>query len=577
MPDGVQIPGGPVFIGFPQPPDVPCDPSGDGWRGPPGPAGPQGVPGMDGGALSGLVNVTEHGAAGDGVTDDTAAIQSVLNTYAGKATVFIPWTPTSYRTSKLTIPANTSLLLHGKLFALSGLVSGYIDIINVSNVSIAGYGSIDANGPSQTAVGGMAGMAVANSTNIRVSGIGITNAFHWNMNVTQSSNVVFYGVTITKGGAANEFAAGSDDCWLTNCTIDGTGLGDYAFCFYGGVTNSGASGNLVRNAGAGTSFSPPGIGILSDGTAPAANSPPCVNILIANNIVHGCGAAGISCFDVASPTGVHSGIIISNNRCYNNNQIGGTANIADIYIDSTTDISITGNQLSGNGTSAISGAIGIYIGPNASHVSIMGNQIYDVGQGQTNGAGIWIAGANYVYVGGNYIYDNQTTPTMQYAIIGAPGTHCSLIGNFFDRPYNFGAAIDTVSANVINGAWTVGALGSGDVHSAINVSVGSRGSLQYQVNGLGRWFVGTDGTAEPGAGSNGGSNYVVSAVNDAGNALIGLPALTINRATGKVTLAVAPTITTLPANAANDAAAASAGVAIGGMYRSGSTLMIRVA
>ena len=37
MPDGVQIPGGPVFIGFPQPPDVPCDPTGDGWRGPPGP------------------------------------------------------------------------------------------------------------------------------------------------------------------------------------------------------------------------------------------------------------------------------------------------------------------------------------------------------------------------------------------------------------------------------------------------------------------------------------------------------------------------------------------------------------
>jgi hypothetical protein len=42
MPDGVSIPGGPVFIGFPQPADVPCDPTGDGWRGPPG---AQGVPG----------------------------------------------------------------------------------------------------------------------------------------------------------------------------------------------------------------------------------------------------------------------------------------------------------------------------------------------------------------------------------------------------------------------------------------------------------------------------------------------------------------------------------------------------
>jgi hypothetical protein len=38
-----SIPGGPAFIGLPQPPDVPCDPTGDGWRGPPGPTGPPGT------------------------------------------------------------------------------------------------------------------------------------------------------------------------------------------------------------------------------------------------------------------------------------------------------------------------------------------------------------------------------------------------------------------------------------------------------------------------------------------------------------------------------------------------------
>jgi hypothetical protein len=43
MPDGVIIPGGPSFAGTPTPPDVPCDPSGDGWRGPPGPPGPGSV------------------------------------------------------------------------------------------------------------------------------------------------------------------------------------------------------------------------------------------------------------------------------------------------------------------------------------------------------------------------------------------------------------------------------------------------------------------------------------------------------------------------------------------------------
>ena len=44
MPDGV-IPGGPSFGGHPQPPDVPCDPTGDDWRGPPGPMGPPGPAG----------------------------------------------------------------------------------------------------------------------------------------------------------------------------------------------------------------------------------------------------------------------------------------------------------------------------------------------------------------------------------------------------------------------------------------------------------------------------------------------------------------------------------------------------
>ena len=44
----VSVPGGPGFAGHPQPPDIPCDPIGDGWRGPPGPAGPEGPPGMDG-------------------------------------------------------------------------------------------------------------------------------------------------------------------------------------------------------------------------------------------------------------------------------------------------------------------------------------------------------------------------------------------------------------------------------------------------------------------------------------------------------------------------------------------------
>lgn len=55
-PVGESVPGGPSFIGNPQPPDVPCDPTGDAWRGPAGPVGPAGPAGPPG-SLSGAATL----------------------------------------------------------------------------------------------------------------------------------------------------------------------------------------------------------------------------------------------------------------------------------------------------------------------------------------------------------------------------------------------------------------------------------------------------------------------------------------------------------------------------------------
>ena len=88
---GLTIPGGPSFGGYPQPPDVPCDPTGKGWRGPPGPVGPpgpigpQGVPGVPG---SGAVN-SVAGKVGDvtlvhtDITDWATAINPATTVVAG--------------------------------------------------------------------------------------------------------------------------------------------------------------------------------------------------------------------------------------------------------------------------------------------------------------------------------------------------------------------------------------------------------------------------------------------------------------------------------------------------------------
>jgi hypothetical protein len=74
--------------------------------------------------------------------------------------------------------------------------------------------------------------------------------------------------------------------------------------------------------------------------------------------------------------------------------------------------------------------------------------------------------------------------------------------------------------------------------------------------------------ADPKSGVDTGSNFEIHAVSDVG---LDMPAaLKLDRATGRLTIKV-------PTDAVDDAAAAAAGVPVGGVYRNGSALMVRVA
>ena len=561
MPDGLSIPGGPSFIGNPQPPDVPCDPSGNGWRGPqgfPGPPGPIGPPGISGDSV---INVLDHGAMGDGVTDDTAAIQNALNAYAGKAVVFIPDTGQPYMVNPLLPPTGTDLLLHGTLKLRPGSVTntGVLFINNANNVTIRGHGALDGNGPAQTGTLGASLMSYQ-AGNLRVSGITITNAQDWPLDIRRSSNVVVSGCTLSKGTAANQFTEVSDDCWLMNCTIDGTGNGDYGFAFYGGVTNSGAIGNVVKNAGVGTASSAPGIGVLSDGTDGGPNGYLCRDIVIANNICHDNGGPGIAVLDVATPVSAHSGVVVSNNRCYNNCKIGSPpGNIADIYLDHSTGVTMTGNNISANGNSGGQVA-GIFLGPGLSHVGVFGNQISNIGQGRTDGLGIENAAANYVFVSGNHIYDAQATPTMSSSIAGNAGTHNTYVDNSSDLPTALALNPDTVVVGRTSDetAWGVTALG-------IRYNAGSAIAFGWTGSSLG---FSVDGNSEGNLVGNLNAHAVT--ISWGGSALAcavdGSPEGNILT---DVYMATRP-------NAANDAAAAAAGVPVSGAYRNGSVLQVRV-
>jgi hypothetical protein len=469
-------------------------------------------------------NVLQYGAVGDGVTNDTNAIQNCLNAFAGTATIFIPDTGNPYMVSGLLVLGGTDLLIQGTLKAMPGSAN-LLDIkAGNNNITIHGHGTLDGNAASATCISADA------SANISISDLTLQNPADWNLNVTASNHVRVNNVRLIGGNDANEFALGCDDCWITNSYIHGPS-GDIAFSFYGGVTNSGITNCEVCYGG------PGGIAVYADGTGGTAA--PCSNIVISNNIVHHHMWGGILVSSGVST--IHSNISITGNRCYNNCFTGNNW-YADISITAGKNVTITGNDVNNIG-SGNAGSCGIEVGALSSYVTITGNSIWNIGVGSNlGGTGITLNHAPHVSCVGNHIYDSQTTPTTLIAFGGATGPNNVIVGNRIDSSVSSGLGLgtsacvlapDTVVANAINGVWTVGAPIGGDVHSAISAGAGWHATTAYLINGLQRWFVGTDGSAE--SGSNTGSNFAINSVNDAGNALIAAP-FRINRDNGLVSI-----------------------------------------
>ena len=76
------------------------------------------------------VNVKDFGAAGDGITNDTVAIQSCISSNAGKS-IFFP--DGGYVISSLTVPANTVLVSFSGI--ATGQTSGSVRLIQTGDES----------------------------------------------------------------------------------------------------------------------------------------------------------------------------------------------------------------------------------------------------------------------------------------------------------------------------------------------------------------------------------------------------------------------------------------------------------
>lgn len=380
-----------------------------------------------------MINVLAFGAKGDGVTDDTSAIQSVLNTYAGKAMVFVPDTGQPYVMGPLNVPTSTDLRLNGTLRVRAN-GGTLMNIVNgVHDVTIRGSGTIDCNGANQTS-GNQAGIYLYQASDVQVSGITVKNSINWNVNVVQSSHVRFDAVSLIGGVNSSQFVGGgigATDCWIVNSFIDGPS-NDGGFTFYGGVTDSGMSNCTVTGAFVGA------VGVYADTAQPN----PCARISITDNIFLN---NTQYCIDVNSEnTATHSDILIANNICRDNGH-SSTAPFAAIWLDRCDTITVTGNLIDTFGTNAAQ-TYGIYLGANAANSHVASNTIVRIGNGGPNAAGVGMNGANYALITGNYL------ASMATAITGVIGLAAVITGNRCDAQISgITPQPDTVLDNTVNG------------------------------------------------------------------------------------------------------------------------------
>lgn len=269
MPDGVTIPGGPSFVGSPQPPDVPCDPVGEAWRGPPGPTGPTGPAGPSNG-----ISVKDFGARGDGTTDDTAAIQAALNAVPTTGgTVLFP--PGNYIvTSTLFVPSHTLCSGPGAtITAGTGFVSGTLTTWAMM---------VNKNYPSSPPT------SYTLDTDIHFHSLAFSYVNKQNVAGGGTHAIRMYGVTLVRvfdcafnyGNDATAFIH-CDDTAVEMCRA--TLMENAAFDHWFAPRNARVIGNYATSTSTGATAV-----LFNAGTGAGTDASDAMNMIVANNVLYGC-------------------------------------------------------------------------------------------------------------------------------------------------------------------------------------------------------------------------------------------------------------------------------------------------
>lgn len=363
--------------------------------------------GYDGSAwtnLPGTLNVRAFGAVGDGVTDDTAAIQAALDAATGSV-VFFPSTANSYLISaSLKLPSNIRIVSNDACLLAGPGLFDMMTATSKSGIVIEGL-RFEGSYPTRPAGNGSC-LFFTNCTNFVVLrcrfenspsyGIGVTNGQDFRLDESAVTNCHSSGIRINDPGSGNI----NERFWVTRNFVYGCNigaLGGHGNIMVASTTDEGSSRRfyILNNL----SFDAEGAGIGADTFYEAViegnlviktgQNGECIPVTgkrsrVSNNTCVGGSVAGIllwgistydfedvmiignTCYDNAQGIAMvfsennttFRGVEIVSNRCFNTSS--GSVQAYGFHVYKTSDTSdfttegvvVHGNNFSGNGTAA---------------------------------------------------------------------------------------------------------------------------------------------------------------------------------------------------------------------------------
>jgi parallel beta-helix repeat protein len=367
--------------------------------------------------INGMVNVKDFGAVGDGVADDTAAIQAALNT--GSKLVYFP--AGTYLATSVSLPSN--IILSGCGYASVLQTSTNAFFVNAESQNNIGITKLRFVGDSAT-LGGKASQSLVvlrGCTQCSVTecyfeggarGINIGNVQGLSP-IVRSSNIIITGNFFTNIADCAIFTIRAKAVTISHNIIDGVGNGGTSNFAQGINIDDGSAtdgllaleaeqiivyGNIIQNLTGDTAS----YGITVTGTK---------NTVISSNILYNIGATGVQGMTgIRLSNGGLSPDLENNNITITGNHL---TNIADdgIRLERSNACHISGNHINnwGSNTGSSSTAAAIQIGSLSARCSATNNHCQ---AGATSGIGVYVlSSCSNTMVFGNAIDPNGNSIT----------------------------------------------------------------------------------------------------------------------------------------------------------------------